>query len=146
MTEIVPGMFVDDWNGGLTHAPETSFCEFVLGGDEDPDAPRMYYARIEADQSGPRHAHAGWTINVVLQGNCRMGDIDLNPGQVLTCAPNIQYGPLMPGPEGVTILEIFDSALARRPIWADPESPDAKAYEEWLTNDLGDWSAASPPG
>ena len=144
MIEQAAGVFVGSWREELTHSPWSSFREFRLGGPADHDCPAVTYVRIEPHQSGPRHAHAGWTINIVIEGSCCMGEIVLAPGDVLTCAPNVQYGPLVPGPDGVTLLEIFDRLSGRPPVWDDPSDPLAADYEKWLADRFGDWRAQRP--
>jgi quercetin dioxygenase-like cupin family protein len=132
MAEKEPGVFLDNWKTNLTLSPWSSFREFLLGAKDASNCPSVTYVRLEPHQAGPRHAHDGWTINVVIEGSCRMGDLALAAGDVLTCAPNKQYGPLTPGPNGVTLLEIFDKLSGRSPIWDDPKDSFSIEYQKWL--------------
>jgi quercetin dioxygenase-like cupin family protein len=95
MTEADPGIFLGNWNSEAAHSPWSTFREFRLGDERSLNCPSVTYVSAEPHQSGPRHAHAGWTINVVIEGSCRMGDIELAAGTILTCAPDKQYGPLI---------------------------------------------------
>ncbi len=141
MIEKQAGVFVGSWREELTHSPWSSFREFRLGGPTDLDCPAVTYVRIEPHQSGPRHAHAGWTVNVVIEGSCRMGEIALAPGDVLTCAPNVQYGPLVPGPDGVTLFGDLRQVVGPPAGLGRPVEPLAADYEKWLADRFGDWRA-----
>lgn len=130
-----PGMTLAVATEDTTRAPYSVFREFRLGSANNPASPAVTYVRIEPHETAPRHAHPGWTINVVIEGSCRLADfpdIELKPGHVLTAEPNVQYGPVYPGPEGVSLFEIFDSLQARPPVWDDPNDPVALGYAKWL--------------
>jgi hypothetical protein len=130
-----PGMWLDEVSQGTTRSPYSVFREFPLGRSTAEGCPIVTHVRLEEGELAPRHAHGGWTINVIVAGSCRLEDfpdIEMRPGHVLTCEPNVQYGPLVPGVHGVTLFEIFDSPQARLPTWADPSEPFSAAYEKWL--------------
>src|SRR5215212_9457682 len=91
------GMFLDVASEATTKSPYSVFREFPLGSATDQNCPVVTYVRIESHEIAPRHAHPGWTINVVIEGSCHLADFpdtELKPGHVLTCAPNVQYGPV----------------------------------------------------
>lgn len=130
-----PGMTLDMMTEETSRSPYSTFRNFALGKSEATNCPIVTYVRLEAGAPAPRHAHSGWTINVVIAGSARLGDfpdVELRTGHVLTCEPNLQYGPLVPGEQGVILFEIFDSADARPPVWEDPDDPVCVAYEKWL--------------
>ena len=130
-----PGMSLDLVTEGAIRSPYSIFREFPLGKSTAEQCSIVTYVRLEAGDPAPRHAHAGWTINIVVEGSCRLEDfpdVVLGPGHILTCEPNLQYGPVIPGPQGVTLFEIFDRPETRPPIWSDPDDPVCVAYEEWL--------------
>ena len=134
-TRSKTGMTLDVMTDEVSRSPYSTFRNFALGKSEAANCPIVTYVRMEAGDPAPRHAHGGWTINVVIAGSARIGDfpeVELTPGHVLACEPDIQYGPLIPGERGVTLFEIFDSADARPPVWDDPNDPVCVAYEKWL--------------
>ena len=130
MTRVEPGMTMHNWNDNQLHAPQYSYRPFFLG-NADGDPANINYVRMEPHQRAPRHAHAGWTMNVVLAGGCLMGEHPMKSGDVLICEPGIQYGPIVPGPEGVTLLEIFDKVSGLPITWDNPDDPAVLAIVEW---------------
>jgi hypothetical protein len=118
-----------------SRSPYSTFRNFAVGKSEAANCPIVTYVRMEAGDPAPRHAHGCWTINIVIEGSARLADfpdVELKSGHVLTCEPNLQYGPLIAGEKGVTLFEIFGSADGRPPVWDDPSDPVCIAYEKWL--------------
>ncbi|MDR2857166.1 MAG: hypothetical protein LBV50_04890 [Novosphingobium sp.] len=69
--------------------------------------------RMPPNQLWPMHWHDCWTVVVVIEGKCLIGDWYMEPGDVFVAAPSVEYGPLLIGPMGCRLLEIFnDIALA----------------------------------
>jgi hypothetical protein len=98
----------NDIPGGQTWSESYSL------GDERDDfimcAPDI---RMPPNQIHPLHWHDCWTVVVVLEGRCLIGDWYMSSGDVFVSAPSIEYGPLLIGTMGCRLLEIFgDIALA----------------------------------
>lgn len=85
----------------------------VLGKPDDPFLMLIPDIRMPPNQLWPMHWHDCWTVVVVLEGSCMVGDWLMGPQDVFIAAPGIEYGPLLIGPAGCRLLEIFgDLALA----------------------------------
>jgi len=112
------GEVSNDIPGGQT------WSEIVMLGNEEDD---FIYAlpdiRLPPNQLWPMHWHDCWTVVVVLEGKCVIGDWCMEPGEVFVAAPSVEYGPLLIGSMGSRILEIFgDLALSPggySPIYRD---------------------------
>jgi hypothetical protein len=63
--------------------------------------------RMPPNQWFPPHWHDCWTVVVVIEGKCMIGDWYMDTNDVFIAAPSIEYGPLVPGPMGCRLLEIF---------------------------------------
>jgi hypothetical protein len=63
--------------------------------------------RMAANQFWPLHWHDCWTAVVILDGSLLMGDWWMERGDVLIAEPGVEYGPLLNGPKGCELLEIF---------------------------------------
>ncbi len=63
--------------------------------------------RMAANQFWPLHWHNCWTAVVILDGSLLMGDWWMERGDVLIAEPGVEYGPLLNGPKGCELLEIF---------------------------------------
>jgi hypothetical protein len=82
----------------------------LLGSREDPFQLLLPDIRMPANQYWPLHWHDAWTVVLVLEGSCVVGDWQMQPGDVFITEPSIEYGPLLIGPYGCRLLEIFAQA------------------------------------
>ena len=96
---------------------------FLLGGPEDDFAMLVPDIRMPPNQLWPLHWHDCWTVVVVVEGKCLIGDWYMEPGDVFVAAPSIEYGPLLIGPMGCRLFEIF-ADLALSPGGYSPEYRD----------------------
>ncbi|MBW8753221.1 MAG: hypothetical protein JF595_03575 [Sphingomonadales bacterium] len=86
---------------------------FALGGPDDQFIMLVPDIRMPPNQLWPMHWHDCWTVVVVIEGKCLIGDWYMEPGDVFVAAPSIEYGPLLIGPMGCRLFEIFgDVALS----------------------------------
>jgi hypothetical protein len=108
----------NDIPGGQT------WSEIVLLGTEQDDfifgIPDI---RLPPNQLWPLHWHDCWTVVVILEGGCMIGDWYLKTGDVFVAAPSIEYGPLLIGAAGCRMLEIFGD-LKLSPGGYSPEYRD----------------------
>lgn len=95
----------------------------VLGTEEDGRVMCIPEIRMPPNQMFPMHWHDCWTVVVALEGKCVIGDWYMDVGDVFIAAPSIEYGPLVPGPMGTRILEIFGD-LSLSPGGYGPEYRD----------------------
>jgi hypothetical protein len=80
---------------------------WFLGRREDEWRMMLPDIRMAPNQIWPLHWHDCWTAVVVLDGSLLMGDWWMERGDVLIAAPGVEYGPLLNGPKGCELLEIF---------------------------------------
>ncbi len=95
----------------------------MLGDGRDDFIMALPDIRMPPNQLWPMHWHDCWTVVVVIEGSCLVGDWDMAPGDVFVAAPSIEYGPLLIGPRGCRLLEIFGD-LALSPGGYAPEYRD----------------------
>ena len=134
-----PGLRVVDWNearrsqGVPGHEIATLFS-VVVGPDDDPGAPRFVHVHMHPG-SPPRlwHAHPGWTTTIVLAGSLDIEGESFTTGQMVVVSPNVSYGPLEPGPDGASFIEIFYGDTATGTDW-DETDPRVSRYRElgWI--------------
>lgn len=82
----------------------------VLGGKNDDFQMMIPDIRMPANQYWPMHWHDCWTVVLLVEGECRIGDWWMKPGDVFVTEPSIEYGPMVVGPEGCRLFEIFAQA------------------------------------
>ena len=80
---------------------------WFLGTFEDEWRMLVPDIRMAANQFWPLHWHDCWTAVVILDGSLLMGDWWMERGDVLISEPGVEYGPLLNGPKGCELLEIF---------------------------------------
>jgi quercetin dioxygenase-like cupin family protein len=93
-----------------------------LGNKNEGPRPAVQWIHMTAGQTAPEHAHRGWSCTVVIEGSMIIGGKEYGEGKAILVEADVDYGPFAGGPEGATILEVFDSQRAITPIWdeADP--------------------------
>jgi hypothetical protein len=96
---------------------------FLLGTEDDDFIMCVPDIRLPPNQITPMHWHDCWTVIVVLEGKCLMGDWYMETGDAFVSAPGVEYGPIVPGPMGCRILEIFGDLALSAGGWA-PEYRD----------------------
>ncbi|MCB2077844.1 MAG: hypothetical protein KDE55_09125 [Novosphingobium sp.] len=108
----------NDIPGGQT------WSEIVMLGNENDDfIMALPDIRMPPNQIWPMHWHDCWTVVVVLEGRCQIGDWYMTPGDVFVAAPSMEYGPLLIGTMGCRLLEIFGD-LSLSPGGYGPEYRD----------------------
>lgn len=80
---------------------------FTLGAEQDAFQLLVPDIRLPPNQFWPLHWHDCWVAVIVLDGSCLIGDWWMKPGDVLITAAEVEYGPLVIGPEGCQMFEIF---------------------------------------
>jgi hypothetical protein len=119
--ELAPGVLLRQLHPGGKDGPNgevlydtvggQTWSEAVLvGAPSDPFQLLVPDIRMPANQIWPLHWHDCWTVVLVLEGRCVIGDWCMEPGDVFVTEPSIEYGPLLIGPQGCRLLEIFSQA------------------------------------
>ena len=148
-----PGLRIVDWNAGRrpqgTRGNEiaTTFSQ-VVGSDDDPAAARFVHVVMVPD-SVPRlrHSHPGWTTTIVLAGSIDIEGETFTAGQMVVVAPNVVYGPLVPGPDGAVFIEIFGDENATAIDWDAPGATiDEYRQRGWIPPESPERGLRSPSG
>lgn len=80
---------------------------FHLGTQDDPFIMTVPDIRLPANQIWPLHWHDCWIAVVIVEGSCLIGDWYMEEGDVLISAAELEYGPLVIGPDGCQLFEVF---------------------------------------
>lgn len=132
--EIAPGVtFRRLYPGGMAGPNRECYLDipggqtwsegFALGTEDDDFIMSVPDIRLPPQQFFPMHWHDCWTVVVVIEGKCLIGDWYMEPGDVFISAPSVEYGPLVPGPLGARVLEVFGD-LSLSPGGYSPEYRD----------------------
>lgn len=82
----------------------------TLGTEADTFQMMLPDIRMPPNQYWPLHWHDCWTVVLIVEGSCLIGDWVLEAGDVFLAEPSLEYGPLVSGPRGVRLFEIFAQA------------------------------------
>lgn len=100
------------------------WTETLLIGDETlPFQMMVPDIRLPANQLWPLHWHDCWTAVLIVEGTGLIGDWWMQPGDIFITEPSLEYGPLLIGPNGCRLFEIFAHAHLSRGGYA-PEYRD----------------------
>jgi hypothetical protein len=80
---------------------------FMFGGEDGSPPLCVPDIRLPANQYWPLHWHDCWIAVIVLEGDCLIGDWHMRQGDVLISEDGLEYGPLLIGPAGCQMFEIF---------------------------------------
>lgn len=119
--EIVDGVFWERFYPGGKDGPngevlfETpggqTWTDYVLLGNPNDEFQLMWPdVRLAANQLWPLHWHDTWTFVLIVEGICCIGDWWMQPGDIFITRPSLEYGPLVAGPRGCRLFEIFAEA------------------------------------
>ena len=96
---------------------------FHLGTQDDDFIMTVPDIRLPANQIWPLHWHDCWIAVIILEGSCLIGDWFMEEGDILISAAELEYGPLVIGPDGCQMFEVFAN-LALSPGGYAPEYRD----------------------
>jgi hypothetical protein len=84
---------------------------FMFGGEDDGQPLCVPDIRLPANQFWPLHFHDCWIAVIILDGSCLIGDWHMHVGDVMISEDHLEYGPLVIGPDGCQMFEIFARLL-----------------------------------
>jgi len=132
--QLAEGLWLDRLQPGGWRGPQGQVLEplpggrvwtdmFHLGTQADPFILTVPDIRMPPNQLWPLHWHDCWIAVIILEGSCVIGDWVMGPGDILISAAELEYGPLLVGPEGCQLFEVF-ADLARSGGGYSPEYRD----------------------
>jgi hypothetical protein len=104
--------------------PGQEWARFVLGGQEDANAPQIWFIKLPPNYVVGRHYHNVHRIDVVLQGSYTLDGVERKAGDITVFPAGKTYGPIVHGPEGSVQMEIFADGSKLQPVFegAVPEA------------------------
>jgi hypothetical protein len=144
INEIAAGVMLDRIQPGGKRGPDDVVLSpkpggfvyndyFLLGSKEDEFQMNVPDIRMPPNQIWPLHWHGCWIAVLVLDGTLLVGDWWMNPGDMLISAAELEYGPVVSGPEGCQIFEIFAKNHIAQGGYA-PEYRDHPTLQGWEHN------------
>lgn len=103
------GHIVTSWDelGSMTLTTEAVTTMYKVGRPDNPEAPTVFKVWFPPGCTIETHTHACDYSEIVLEGSQMVGRTVLGPGDIRVGLANRGYGPVVAGPEGVSVLIIF---------------------------------------
>ena len=104
------GHIVTSWDelGSITiEATGVVTSQYRIGKPSNPEAPTVFKAYFPPDCRIEAHTHDCDYSEIILQGSQKVSGKWLHEGDIRVGLANKGYGPLIAGPDGVTVLVIF---------------------------------------
>lgn len=104
------GHIVTSWDDLGTITPEATGIEtsqYRIGLPSEDASPTVFKATFPPDCRVEAHTHACDYSEIILKGSQKVSGKWLHEGDIRIGLANKGYGPLIAGPEGVTVLVIF---------------------------------------
>lgn len=115
---------------------------FILGDENDLDAPMVLVLKMPEGFVAPRHSHGCHRLELVIEGeHIRNDGTVLGAGDIATSGPNENYGPFLVGKGGSYSIEIFAKQSQSTPV--NVEKNEMTAVLAKLVEDLNS-GAISP--
>jgi hypothetical protein len=106
---------------------------WTIGSETDPWYMFTTEVRMAPNQYFPPHWHGSWIAVVVWDGAILFGDWWMKPGDILVSPANAEYGPLLNGPNGCQLFEVFASNIGWEAVYA-PEYHDHPMIAHFYKN------------
>lgn len=102
-----------DW---IASGSGIQFAQFLLDPEEPQDSPEIVLAKFGPGEDVYPHTHACNYLEYIVQGSQMVGKVNFEAGDVRWAAAGTGYGPIKVGPNGCTVMIVFQSASKSSPI------------------------------
>jgi len=99
-----------------------AWARFVLGGEDDPTAPQIWFIRLPPNHVTERHYHNVHRLDLILEGSYTLEGVERKKGDITVSPAGKMYGPIVHGPEGSLQMEIFADGSKLQAIFEKPPS------------------------
>jgi anti-sigma factor ChrR (cupin superfamily) len=96
------------WAQGAS--PGIQYTRFLLDEENPVTSPLVIMSKFEPDTVVEPHTHGCNYFEYILEGSQMVGKVNFVVGDVRWAAAGTGYGPIKVGPEGCTVLIVFQEA------------------------------------
>lgn len=118
-------IFASDIVWGEGSSPGIAYARFLMDED-DPASPSLILSKFEPGVTVDPHTHGSNYAEYVIAGEQTVGKVVFRAGDIRIARSGAGYGPITIGPEGCTVLIMFQHASGAamqpkgRPKQAEP--------------------------
>lgn len=102
-----------DW---VASGDGVKFAQFLLDPAEPEDSPAIILAEFAPGEEVYPHTHACNYLEYIVKGSQMVGKVNFEAGDVRWAAARTGYGPIKVGPDGCTVMIVFQTASQSPPI------------------------------
>lgn len=96
-----------EWNAGGSSG--TRYARFLMD-EEDPSSPLVIMTKFEPGATVPPHTHGADYFEYIIEGEQTVGKVTFRKGDLRFAKSGFGYGPITVGPEGCTVMIVFQHA------------------------------------
>jgi anti-sigma factor ChrR (cupin superfamily) len=96
------------WAKGTS--PGIQYSRFILDEENPATSPMVIMSKFEPGEVVEPHTHACNYFEYIIEGSQMVGKVNFAAGDVRWAAGGTGYGPIKVGPEGCTVLIVFQEA------------------------------------
>ena len=109
-------IFAADIAWGQGASPGIQYARFLLDEDNAASSPMVILSKFEPGEVVDPHTHGCNYLEYIIEGSQRVGKTDFAKGDVRWARAGTGYGPIVVGPEGCTVLIVFQEAAKSNTI------------------------------
>jgi anti-sigma factor ChrR (cupin superfamily) len=102
-------IFADDIEWAEGTSPGIRYARFLFD-EGDPTSPLMILSKFEPGEVVEPHTHGANYAEYVISGEQTVGKTTFRTGDIRLAKAGAGYGPIVIGPEGCTVLIVFQHA------------------------------------
>lgn len=103
-------IFAADVEWGEGTSPGIRYARFLMD-EGDADSPLIILTNFDAGETVEPHTHAANYMEYVIEGEQTVGKTLFRKGDIRIVKGGTGYGPITIGPEGCTVLIVFQQAI-----------------------------------
>ena len=108
-------IFAKDIAWGLGSSPGVSYARFLMDED-DGSSPLVILTKFSPGEVVDPHTHGTNYFEYVVEGEQTVGKTRFGPGDVRFAKAGTGYGPIVIGPQGCTVVIVFQEATGANTI------------------------------
>jgi len=109
-------IFAKDIAWGQGTGPGIQYARFLLDEENAATSPMVILSKFEPGEVVDPHTHGCNYFEYIIEGSQRVGKVNFERGDVRWAAAGTGYGPIVVGPEGCTVLIVFQEAAKSNTI------------------------------
>jgi anti-sigma factor ChrR (cupin superfamily) len=102
-------IFAKDIAWGRGTSDGIQYARFLMDED-DSSSPLIVLSKFEPGEVVEPHTHGTNYFGYVIEGQQTVGKVTFGPGDIRLVKGGTGYGPIVVGPEGCTVLIVFQNA------------------------------------